>query len=580
MLTQNQLAAINPGTPARTLRYRSARLARHGLAGRTRPYRERGSAPHHFWPTRKGEAIVTGSPPPRGGERREPNPLFLAHAAGLSEIYVALETTLPAEVTLARFEREADAREPFETALREKRAIAPDVFIEVSDSGHALLAFIELDMGTMSHRRLKQKAAGYAEYAKARAWRERHRFCPALLFLTTTEKRARSFLAVMHKELAEDAPLLTCASDLARKIAPCATSRRWLLGADDEEAVDLLAALREARRPYDEERQRRAAQRREEDVERERLRTDPEALRDHLNRWRHRGLGLDRFGERTAAALAITLESEGELADAERRALLALGAMFADPLHLQLAERDPSVVEHRALDGLANHWRAEQLNRIGDLAGKFGDGPLLKRARRRLRAGELFSNSDASQLRFGAENDRRSRAEQERLRSRYLQWREQEARRLAKAQGISGRLRNGPETFLAEVDHRALRLCQRCEEIAYPDPKWARSERARADVAFRCHFCGGSRLAELSDEGPPLIAVAPRPAKERSEEKPGRLGVRPAKLIRRSGEQASELRGALRVLYRDYLAGGGLDSLRASRCCGRTQKPGKRGGPR
>jgi hypothetical protein len=113
VLTQTQLASLNSETPARTLRYRCARLAREGLAGRSRPYRERGSSPHHFWPTRKGEAIVIGGPPPRGGERREPNPLFLAHAAGLSEIYVALKTTLPDEVKLVRFEREADAREPF-----------------------------------------------------------------------------------------------------------------------------------------------------------------------------------------------------------------------------------------------------------------------------------------------------------------------------------------------------------------------------------------------------------------------------------------------------------------------------------
>ncbi len=319
VLTQNQLAAINPETPARTLRYRCARLARHGLAGRTRPYRERGSAPHHLWPTRKGEAIVTGSPPPRGGERREPNPLFLAHAAGLSEIYVGLVTTLPADASLARFEREADAREPFETSQREKRGIAPDVFIEISDGGHTLLAFIELDMGTMSHRRLKQKAAGYAEYAKARAWQERHCFCPALLFLTTTEKRARSFLAVMERDLEEAASLLTCASDLARRIERCATERRWLLGAEDEEAVDLLAALREARRPYDEARQRRKARRREEDDKRERLRADPETLRDHLHYWSHRGWGIERLGEPAATALAITIDSEGELADTERR---------------------------------------------------------------------------------------------------------------------------------------------------------------------------------------------------------------------------------------------------------------------
>jgi hypothetical protein len=80
VLTQNQLAAINPKTPARTLRYRCARLAENGLAGRSRPYRERGSAPFHLWPTRKGEAVVKGGPPPRGGDRSEPNPLFLYQA--------------------------------------------------------------------------------------------------------------------------------------------------------------------------------------------------------------------------------------------------------------------------------------------------------------------------------------------------------------------------------------------------------------------------------------------------------------------------------------------------------------------
>lgn len=96
VLTQTQLArSMSPEIPPRTLRYRTARLAKLGLVGRTRPYRERGSAPHHLWPTRNGEAIAEGGPPPRGGERREPNPLFLGHAAAISELYVALKTGLP-----------------------------------------------------------------------------------------------------------------------------------------------------------------------------------------------------------------------------------------------------------------------------------------------------------------------------------------------------------------------------------------------------------------------------------------------------------------------------------------------------
>lgn len=500
VLTQTQLASINPETLDRTLRYRCARLARHGLAGRTRPYRERGSAPHHLWPTRKGEAIVTGSPPPRGGERREPNPLFLAHATGLSEIYVALETMFPAEVRLARFEREADAREPFSTwTKRENRAIAPDVFIEIVDmDGRRLCAFVELDMGTMSHRRLKTKAAGYAEYVRAEAWRERHRFCPALLFITNTEKRARSFLAAMRRELGRDALLLTCACDLARRLRHCATEPHWLIDDEDDRAVNLLAALREARRPYDEDLARINAEHRREDAKRERLRSDPEALRSHLRSWRHRDWGIERLGRRPAAALEITLERDDTLDEIERKALVALGAMFADPLRVQLTEREPSAEERSAFDALVKRHRAEQLDHIDHLAKRFSEGPALGRTRQDLADGELLGNYDQSRLSSEVECDSKSRAEQERLRGDYLAWRDEEAGRLAKAQGFAARLRNGRETFLDEIDRRALRLCRRCKEIAYPDPEWARYERdARYDVAGRCHFCGARALAEI-----------------------------------------------------------------------------------
>jgi hypothetical protein len=510
VLTQTQLASICPETPARTLRYRCARLARHGLAGRSRPYRERGSAPHHLWPTRRGEALVTGGPPPRGGERREPNPLFLAHAAGLSEFYVALETTLPDDAKLVRFEREAEAREPFSTwATREKRAIAPDAFVEITDAdGRGLLAFVELDMGTMSHRRLKQKAAGYAEYAKAAAWRERYRFCPALLFITTTEKRARSFLAAMRRELERDALLMTCACDLARRLQCCATEARWLIDDEDERAVDLLAALREARRPYDEELARTQAECRREEAECERLRSDPEALRSHLRSWSHRDWDIELLGLPAAAALKHTLELDEPLEDAEHEALMTLGAMFADPLRPQLDERELTPNGRRAFGELARHHMTRQLDLADELAERYGEGPALRKARSRLEAGELLDRHELSwRLAEEAKRDGEARARQERLREDYLGWREQRARQLAKAQGIAGRLRNGPETFLDKVDRCALRFCPSCEEIAYPDPERASHERgARYDVAGHCHFCAAGELAKVepvSDEGGP-----------------------------------------------------------------------------
>jgi hypothetical protein len=50
------------------------------------------------------------------------------------------------------------------------------------------------------------------------------------------------------------------------------------------------------------------------------------------------------------------------------------------------------------------------------------------------------------------------------------------------------------------------------------------------------------------------------------------LGVHKARLVRRGEVRTEELRGALRTLYRDYLAGGGLDSVRESRSHRRSAK--------
>jgi hypothetical protein len=502
VMTQTQLAAASPAVPIRTLRYRCSRLARQGLLGRTRPYRERGSAPNHLWPTRKGEASVCGGPPPRGGERREPNPLFLAHAAGLTEVWVALGTSLPEGAKLTRFEREGEAREPFTVpGTRKERAIAPDVLIEITDAdGGTLLAFVELDMGTMSHRRLRQKASGYAAYAEASAWREHHPFCPALLFLTTTETRARSFLAAMHKEGEKDSLLLTCASDLARQVDRIANGPCWLHNSEKDHSVDLLAVLSEERRPFDEERERLAADRREADEERKRLLTDPEALRAHLDQWWGSGPRLGHLGQEVATGVAITLGRSGPPDEVEARGLLALGATFDDPLRPLSSEVDPTARQRRVLEELVEHHRESQLRLIAGLAARHGEGPALREARRRIERSGILPAPTASRLEQRAVEDERSRGEQERLACDYLTWREQEARRHAKAQGFTARLRTRPQDFFDEVDLRSLRLCRSCGEIAYPDPERAREEHGRPEVAHRCHYCGTRALARLREE--------------------------------------------------------------------------------
>ncbi len=501
VLTQTQLArSMSPKTPPRTIRYRTARLARLGLIGRTRPYRERGSAPHHLWPTRKGEAMAAGEPPPRGGERREPNPLFLAHAAAISELYVSLKTGLPDGFRLTGFKREAEAREAFRGYDGKEHAVAPDAGIQITDPDrYNLFALVELDLGTMSSRQLKAKAQGYGDYARLYGWRQTYPFCPALLFLTTSEKRARSFLVTCEKAVGRR-EMLVAACGLARDIDRALTAPKWLTEGG-EQSADLLTILRAARRPYDEEREREEAERRADDEKREQLRSEPAALRHHLREWEYRDWDIERLGTTAATAVQLTLTGDGELAEVECRALRTLGAMFADPLSLQLAEGEPTVGRRFDLEELAEHHRARQLDCVSDLARRLGDGPALSQARGRLLAGGLLTAEDASSLSRKAADDERSRAEQERLRLGYLEFREDRARALAKSQRLVARLRNRPDAFLVEVDREALGVCGSCQEVAYPDPERARSERKPRDIAFRCHFCGGGQLAKWEPVG-------------------------------------------------------------------------------
>jgi hypothetical protein len=501
VLTLPQLASLSPETPPRTLRYRIARLAKHGFIGRTRPYRERGSAPHHLWPTRKGEAIANGEPPPRGGERREPNPLFLAHAAGLSELYVALKTELPEGTRLVLFDREAEAREPFTTYAREERAIAPDACIGVAEADRRKrYGFVELDLGTMSHRQLKAKAAGYGEYVQLEAWRERNPFCPALLFITTSEKRARSFLAAADREI-DSARMLVACVGLARDLRRCIATPEWMIG-DGEQRVDLLGILRAARRPHDEAKEREEAQRREEEAQRERLRSDPEALAERLRNELRQGWGSDRLGRIATDALLLSVEGEGEggLNEIEHRVLNAVGGMMAEPLALRLADREPMPSEREALAALVGHHLTSQFNRLEEAVARFGEGPKLRRRRRWLEDGDLLGANSLDGLTLDAEQDRDNAAEQDRLRENYLRVREAAAERLAKRHGFIARRRIGHDTFLAQVDRERLRRCSGCEEIVYPDPKREHGP-ARRDVAAYCHFCGSGVLKELPAEG-------------------------------------------------------------------------------
>ena len=191
VLTTTQLIAIT-GRAERTIDYRLSRLLEQRFVARTRPYRDSGSAPFHWWLTAAGTRLATGDVPK--AFKASPNPLFVAHATATAGVWIALA----AGAEVVEWRREEAAWEEWST-LGKRHCVAPDALVvlrldvdgEVADAH----AFVEVDMGTMTQRRLAAKVARYLAYAKDRAWEGRHPHCPALLVLTTSEERATTFLA-------------------------------------------------------------------------------------------------------------------------------------------------------------------------------------------------------------------------------------------------------------------------------------------------------------------------------------------------------------------------------------------------
>jgi hypothetical protein len=462
---------------------------------------------------------VRGEPLPRGGERPEPNPAFLLHAERLSELYVQLATVAPSTgLRLRRFLREGAAREVFRVAGRE-RAIAPDALIELHDeTGRRLLGWVELDLGTMSHTRLKTKAAGYSAYVAETAWQERHPFCPCLLFLTTTETRALRFLQTLQGVLEKQrrsgfnyyshrttAPLLAAgACPYAHDPQRALTEACWDNLTLSSGGLNLADCLNGARTGYDavlaeRERERQATER-----ARAHLRSDPEARRAHL---RKQELRLDRaklaaFGDEGVTALALLLARDEPMDAVEQAAFAALRSQLADdPLKTEYAEtpEPPNWTDEQAVARLAEQYKAQQQARLRELIARFGEGPRLRAADDTLRRGELLGSYAWDSLDADAHHDRRGRAEQERLRFAYLARRDRELHLHKRDISLATRIARGRDALYELVDRELLRICSRCQEVVYPPEQQSSGGgygyySQSVPLPSRCHFCGNTEL--------------------------------------------------------------------------------------
>jgi hypothetical protein len=496
VVTQAQLCRLFPGVPERTLRYRTRRLHELGLAGRTRPYRDAGSAPNHHWPTRRADCLLRGEPVPRGGERSRPNPIFLAHAAALTELYVTLETEAGAAgLSVQWYRREGEAREVFDSAGKE-RALAPDAMVILVDGqGRQFGAFVEIDLGTMSHTRLRAKAELYAAYAASDAWHGRHLFLPALLFLTTTDTRASKFLGALARALS---------------YGPRRNGRRWFVAGaagiawtpsrlladtcladlSGNACLALIDVLEAAREPYEQALAYRQEREEADAARRRTLRDDPEAMRKlmagHTPALSAYVQALGATGER---AVELLRASTGRPSPDERAALQAiardLDQALPEPQAHDLPSPGAAVRSEIAL--LIEHYRATQSQQVKTLADRHGVGPCLRRAGDVLSEGGLLDHAKLSRLPSDAEHDAASRREQHERYIAYLEWRERAARQLARSAGPLGRLTHRAEDFYPKLDQERLRVCGLCAETIYPRGREGGSYRSQP--APSCHYC-------------------------------------------------------------------------------------------
>jgi Replication-relaxation len=473
VVRQDQVERLFPDVPPRTLRYRMRRLHEQGLAGRSRPYRERGSAPNHHWPTRRGDCFVQGKPVPRGGDRNEPRPTFIAHAAAITGLFVALETAK--DPTLREFDREPRIR--FRDSRRE-RTLAPDALVVLANQhDEPSFAFVEMDLGTMSHTRLHAKAEMYVAFAASDAWRDSHEFLPALVLLTTSEPRALRFLHTLrvvieqHKRRYATVRLPAAAGPVV--FAPGRVlDEACLTHLDGETPISLIDVLNEARAPFDRERRAAEKQQRKQERKRIQIREDPLAVRRLLRR---NDTGIPTYlGElnavgRPAAKMAIA-STDDELLAEERTMLQVIGNELEDVLVEPgyLEAPSPTEAAARAVAALAERYRAEQRRRIDELAACYGEGPSLRQVLAMLDDGELLDSAAVEGLAGRACADCEAMGEQAQRRTAYEWWREHAAAQRVKRTGLLKQLAHSREEFYAAIDDQHLRTCSRCHEVVYP----------------------------------------------------------------------------------------------------------------
>lgn len=507
VITTQQMATLL-GVPERTVRYRMERLESLRLAGRSEPYADRGKAPHHWWPTRTADAYTRGEPIPSSGEREGPNPSFLKHAASLTGIFIGLRRLAESMIFSLSFRREVEGKESFSYEGRET-AIVPDASIILSSSELHYEAFIELDMGTASLTKLQRKLGLYLAYAQRRVWNERHQFLPALLFITTTERRADAILRAFQAKSQRELPSWANPFEIqSYTFGICAEARRperafsdpvWTSGGGVD-GVSFVNLISEPAQKRTEREVELRAQEEQREAERIRFRGDPEARRRQIQEERYaveshdKNLRLGHISDEKADLLRRLLNSTGPMSPEEKRAWWFFERRIdPDREPFAVTSREVSPDEDEALEELRDYYIEQQKAKLASLHTQYQHLPVLVRGIKLLASGKLLGWAEEARLNEALRNDLAKAKKHQGRMLDYLTCRRDEIRKRKSNLGRMQKLVSKDEEISTLIDKHLLRYCLDCETIAIPSTSLNDYVRA----PDRCEFCGGDDLEHL-----------------------------------------------------------------------------------
>jgi hypothetical protein len=241
--TTEQLARVvigeaGPGTAVRLVRRHLQRLRAAALVRRfeDRAWDRRAGAPGYVHALTAAGLRLVGSEQGIGIRQRSswrPSYLFLAHALGISELYVRLtELERGGGPRLREFRAEGDAARFYRGPSGEQLIVRPDALVRLGVGDTEVSHFVEIDRGTeTSPSTIAAKCAVYRRYELSGEEARQYGVFPGVLFIVPDAKRGRTIATVISRLDVNGRGLFAVATEdeaiqvLARVDVPTAADR-------------------------------------------------------------------------------------------------------------------------------------------------------------------------------------------------------------------------------------------------------------------------------------------------------------------------------------------------------------------